>query len=405
MRIMIAVATYWPSQDGVANITGYLAEGLAAKGHELFVLTSERNGSVQELPEKQSHMGVNITRMCVHTRWPLWIKGLNDKSSPAAYRKHIGHFKPDVLIVVCSQTWTLDWILPYLNELDCVKVFYSHGYSMWQDKYSYLDAFKNGRLAGVRIAYKCKKYYDNLYKYIKQFDRAIYISELGEAAIYAEKHGLTNGRILKNAIDDQFYKESMIHNYEDNGILKYLFVANYNENKNQEMLIKALKRADIGRSQLILVGYEENEYYRYLKEIIREELANEKEKEVVFRTHISRDEVIDLYRTSDVFMCSSKSETYSIVAHEAAATGMPIISTDVGIYSKISGAYIVKNTEQMAHAMEELYYHADERKNRGKAARKWVWGEECRIQDKVDWLERDLLGLLEQRRNGEKGNP
>ncbi|MGN0278015.1 MAG: glycosyltransferase family 4 protein [Lachnospiraceae bacterium] len=400
MRIMIAVATYWPSQDGVANITGYLAEGLAAKGHDLFVLTSERNDSREMLPIQESHNHVNIVRMRVCTRWPLWIKGLDKTSSSKAYREHIRKYRPDVLIVVCSQTWTFDWIIPYLQELDCVKVFYSHGYSMWQEKYSYADAYKNGRLLGVRIAYKCKKYYDNLYKYIRQFDRTIYISEAGEAAVYAEKHGLTNGRILKNAIDDRFYEDDMIHDYYEKGILRYLFVANYNENKNQEMLIRAFEKADIGKSQLILVGYEENEYYKHLNDIIGEleDKLKLKDKEIVFHTHISREKVIDLYRTSDVFVCSSKTETYSIVAHEAAATGMPIISTDVGIYSKIAGAYIIKDTEQMAHAMEDLYDHEAERRRRGTAVREWIQGEGCRVQDKVEWLEKDLLGILETKK-------
>ena len=40
MRIMFAVPCYWPSQDGVTIITSYLAQGLAARGHEVFVLAS-----------------------------------------------------------------------------------------------------------------------------------------------------------------------------------------------------------------------------------------------------------------------------------------------------------------------------------------------------------------------------
>ena len=37
MRILFAVPSYWPSQDGVANITGYLAGGLAERGHQVLV--------------------------------------------------------------------------------------------------------------------------------------------------------------------------------------------------------------------------------------------------------------------------------------------------------------------------------------------------------------------------------
>ena len=101
--------------------------------------------------------------------------------------------------------------------------------------------------------------------------------------------------------------------------------------------------------------------------------------------------MIDLYRTSDVFVCSSRSEIYPVVAHEAAATGMPIISTDVGMYGKISGAWIVKDEEQMREAMESLYGSAQERARRGMAACEWVRGQGCRVQDKVEWFEQDLL--------------
>ena len=51
MRVFFAVPSYWPSQDGVANITGYLVEGLASRGHEVLVFTSAGNGGLQELPD------------------------------------------------------------------------------------------------------------------------------------------------------------------------------------------------------------------------------------------------------------------------------------------------------------------------------------------------------------------
>ena len=75
MRIFIAVPSYWPSQDGVANITGYLAEGLAKSGHDILVLTSAGNGGLQKLPNKEEHNKVNIERMRIYVRWPLKLKG------------------------------------------------------------------------------------------------------------------------------------------------------------------------------------------------------------------------------------------------------------------------------------------------------------------------------------------
>lgn len=391
MRIMFAVPCYWPSQDGVTIITSYLAKGLAAKGHDVFVVTSAGNGGLQELPEKDEHEGVKISRMRIYTRWPLVIKGRDEKSTKEVYLRYIKEYAPDVLVVVCAQTWTLDWLLPHLKKLDCVKIFYSHGYSGWNTGATYGEYLRKRNVLGAWIVYKGRRYYNRLHRYIRLFDRAIYLME----DAYAKQHGLTNGRVLKNAIDDRFFEEDMRHSYEEKACIDYLFVANYNQNKNQEMLIRALAAAKIGKSRLILVGFEENSYYEHLQEVIREVLADQPEKEVVFYTHVSREKVYDLYRTSDVFTCSSLSEVYPVVAHEAAATGMPIISTDVGIYGRIAGAYIVHDISQMREAMESLYHEAGERARRGQAAYEWLCGEGCRIQDKVDWLEQDMKTLLQ----------
>ena len=397
MRIMFAVPCYWPSQDGVTIITSYLAGGLATKGHEVFVLTSAGNGGLQKLPEEDVHEDVKITRMRIHTRWPLFIKGRDKKSTKEVYRKAVKDYAPDVLVVVCSQTWTLDWIMPCLKKLNCVKIFYSHGYSAWKTEVSYSDFLKKRDIVGAWVAYRAKRYYKKLHRYIRLFDRTIYLSEDSNAAVYAKLYGLTNGKVLKNAIDDRFFSEEMRHNYEEKECVSYLFVANYNQNKNQEMLIRVFAAADIGKSELILVGFEENAYYEHLREVIGETLREQTDKEVRFCIRFDRDKVIDLYRTSDVFICSSLSENYPIVAHEAAAVGMPIISTNVGIYDRIDGAYIVEDAEQMKRAMEELYYDAGERARRGKAAHEWVCGQGCRIRDKVDWMERDMAELAKRR--------
>ena len=87
MRIMFAVPCYWPSQDGVTIITSYLAQGLAARGHEVFVLASAGNGGLQKLPERDEHEGVKIARMRIYTRWPLLIRGRDKKSTKKEYRK------------------------------------------------------------------------------------------------------------------------------------------------------------------------------------------------------------------------------------------------------------------------------------------------------------------------------
>lgn len=397
MRIIIASPSYWPSQDGVTIITSYLAEGLAARGHEATVLTSAGNGGLQKLPHRERHGEVDIVRMRINVQWPLVIKGRDKESTKRVYLQYIQQNKPDALIVVCSQTWTLDWLLSDLRKITCAKIFYSHGYSAWEEEYPFGEQIRRRNILGVWSLLKNKWYYDKLYQKIAMFDRAIYLSEENNSALYAQRYGLTNGRVLKNAIDDCFFEPQMQHTYEDKEILRFLYVANYNDNKNQKMLIDAFAKADIGKSQLVLVGFEENAYSDMLKQYSKEVLQGQHQKEVVFKTHISREQVIDQYRICDVFTCASRSETYSIVAHEAGATGMPIISTNVGIYSKITGVYLANDEEQMREAMECLYKYPEERKRRGEQIKGWIDKQKCRIKDKIDWLENDLQNIVKEK--------
>ena len=202
MRVFIAVPSYWPSQDGVANITGYLAEGLARRGHEILVFTSAGNGGLQELPYQERHEGVLIERMRVFVRWPLVLRGRDRKSTKGFYRRRIASFAPDVLIVVCSQTWTMDWLHSGLDKIKCPKVFYSHGYSNLKETYRIGEMLRKRNVLGAAEQYLCKRYYKNLYHDISKYDLAIYLSKQSNAAEYAREHMLINGKVLENAIDE-----------------------------------------------------------------------------------------------------------------------------------------------------------------------------------------------------------
>lgn len=399
MRIMFAVPSYWPSQDGVAFITKYLAEGLAGRNHEVLIYTSAGNGGLQVLPEKECHGGVSIERTRVYVRWPLRLKGRDKKSTKRRYFERICSYAPDVLIVVCAQTWTLDWVIPYLDKISCVKVFYSHGYSHLAKQDQIWEQLKHRNLLGAYENWKIRRYYRKLYRDLEKFDLAIYLSELNNAYLYSREHRLANGKVLENAIEDTFFESKVKHEYKEYGkeSIDYLFVANYSENKNHRMAIDAFAKAKIGRSNLIFAGFESNPYLESLQNYSSRQLAKCTDKKVVYNVHLEREQIIALYKNADVFVCPSKSETWSIVAHEAAAAAVPIISTDVGIYSEIEGAVIVHSVEEMKEAMELLYYDFEARKSHGEAAYRWLNTKGCRVNDKVDWLEEELTKLCRKR--------
>lgn len=395
MKIMIAVPSYWPSQDGVACITGYLAEGLAKRGHEVLIYTSTGNGGLQILPELECHEGVSIERTRVYVRWPLRLKGRDNRSSRKQYYDKVCDFAPDALIVVCAQTWTLDWIRPYLDEIRCVKIFYSHGYSRLPKGNEICEQLRRRNVLGIYENWKIRSYYRHLYRTLAEFDLAIYLSELNNSYLYSEEHKLTNAKILENAIEDVFLEEHMKHTeavfYRQ--AIQFLCVANYNMNKNQDMLLEAFCRADIENATLQLVGFEENDYLTMLREHLKSWLPDDGTKKVIFNVGLTREQIYELYRTSDVFVSASRSENCPIVHCEAAATGMAVISTDVGDVRLKDGILLADNVEQLMKAMERLYVDRGELSERGSRLRQYMLGRKCRIEDKVEWIEEELLRL------------
>lgn len=396
MKIMFAVPCYWPSQDGVTHITKYLAEGLAQRGHEVLAYTSAGDGGLQVLPERGSHGGVAIERTRVYVRWPLKLKGRDSNSTKEKYFERICSFDPDVLIVVCAQTWTLDWLLPYLDKLKCAKIFYSHGYSRLGQTHLIWDKLKHRNILGVYEEWLIKRYYDKLYRVVSRFDLAIYLSELNNSYLYAKEYALTNSRVLENAIEDAFLDEDMRHTEEFSRrpAIQYLYIANYNDNKNQDMLLKAFCEAEIENATLQFAGFEENDYLSMLREHVKQWLSGQSTKKVIFNVHLTREQIYQLYRESDVFVCTSRSENCPIVHCEASATGMAVISTNVGDVSLKDGILLIDDVKQLKEAMEHLNSDREELYARGTRLRAYMLSRKCRVEDKVDWLENELKAVV-----------
>lgn len=391
---MFAVGSYWPSQDGVAHITEYLAEGLAAKGHEVFVLTSTGNGGLQDLPKYEANKGVNITRMRIYVQWPLYLKGRDSFSTKKNYLKQIKGYSPDILVVVCTQTWTFDWIASELDELTCKKIFYSHGYSSMKADSDFWGKLKKRNILGAYGEIKRKYYYKNLYKYLKKFDLLLYLSEYNNSYAYGKEHGLNNFLIMENAIESRFFENEMVHTYEPKEKITFLCVANYNENKNQEMILKAFCNANIPNGRMWFSGFEENPYLEKLRNCLEEWLPKDSKKEVRFQVHLSREEIYGLYKEADIYVCGSKLENSPIVHREAGVTGMPIISTCVGDVQGIDGIVLVDDVETMEREMESFGTNEKFRREHGEKVRSYILSRKCSIQDKIDLLEKEMLNLM-----------
>ncbi|HEX3724236.1 MAG TPA: glycosyltransferase [Nitrolancea sp.] len=107
--------------------------------------------------------------------------------------------------------------------------------------------------------------------------------------------------------------------------------------KRQDLAIRALSRIDPPhRPRLILVGDVSGPSGGYPEHLRALVAARGLETDVVFAGAESRDRVAELMAASAVVLIPSASETYGLVALEAAASGIPVIATaSAGLFDSV----------------------------------------------------------------------
>lgn len=390
MKIMFLAISYWPSQDGVSQVTQYLAEGLAKK-HEVRVVAS-----LSSFNRGEEHENVRIDRIkAKRNRYLSYLQG-----EKALAQKYILEYQPDVLIVVSVQSWGYDWFKRELHRLPGKKVLLTHGASCLKE-YHVWEQVKKIRfrrqiiadLVRVNNERYWKRYKEKLPADMARFDLAAYLFQGEELCSYMQQAGLKNGMILENAVEDFFFdrKAWLI---DDSKEVVFINVSNYEKRKNQEKLISAYAAANLPNSRLVLIGSEENEYYhRLLERKTEAEKSAHWKGKIDLWVSIPRSKVLEIYKQADVYVSASSWEAMSISICEAAAGGLLILSTDVGHVSQIPGVQLFETEAELTRLMRQAHEDSDMRRESGMQANTYA-EENYRIQKKVDYLEEKIKALF-----------
>lgn len=393
-KILFAVHTYYPQMNGVQFVTQYLAEGLAQKGYSVTVITNQILGTSDE----EVVNGVTVYRIGIDGRYKLRFKG--DKKK---YYRIIADIQPDVLIPVCTQSWPYDWIASKLGKLPCKTILYTHGYSEYCDHYGILDKLKRGQVYMALYLLGCKIYYMIAPHFIRKFDLVIYITKHEEAYYFAEKKGFLNSEVLSNAVDNRFWNScyDSLKNHRDEKI-RILNVGNYGDVKNQKYLLEIFYQTNHPNLELHCVGSENNDYYEELCDLKNELDAKYGKKDVFLHIGMSREDVIEMFFHCDLYVMTSKREAFSISLCEAAASRLPIIGTPVGNAADFTGIIIADSKDAFVDAIERLASSEEERRRRGNELYAFA-SLNCRIQDKIDWLDQKILLIKNTETNDTRG--
>lgn len=131
-----------------------------------------------------------------------------------------------------------------------------------------------------------------------------------------------------------------------------LHVGRISKEKNIGFIVNSLKDILEGGAKLVITS--EGPEKQMLENLVK---GFGIEKSVVFTGYMNDDEIADMYKASDVFVMTSKSETQGIVLSEAAANGLPAVVLDNTVVSRFveeNNSGIISVEDEFSNSVEKI---------------------------------------------------
>ena len=208
---------------------------------------------------------------------------------------------------------------------------FSSGYIAYKLNLKYnIKYIVSVRNTDINVFFKYRKNLTNIgIKILKNAEKIIFISKTYQKKLfdkyipkkYVEELS-KKSVVINNGMNEFWLKNRYINVSKRNkNIMKLLQVGEIDKNKNLETTIKAVKKMNkLGyMAKLNIAGTGKRE-----KKLRK---ANKKYENIVFCGKLNKEELLKLYRDSDIFVLPSKHETFGLVYLEAMSQGLPVIYT------------------------------------------------------------------------------
>ncbi len=335
MRVLQINKLYWPHIGGVEKVVQQLGEGLAQRGHSVTVLACGGKRKEEEIN------GVKVLR----TKTTFKVTGIPfSLGFPFLYRKLAS--KADIIIHHYPNP--IGEFSELLFPSSKPKVVLYHSDVVRQKFLMPLYGFETRLfLKRAKVIVATSPNYAETSPVLKEFKDKVIIIPL--------------------AVDTEFFTpQGPIHPFleklRSQGHRICLYVGRLAYYKGLEYLVRAA--ADLPDDLLVIIVGEGEEKKKLLS--LREELHLE--SKVLFHPPVKDEELPSIYRGADVFVLPSiaRSEAFGLVAIEAMACGVPVITTEIGTgtsYYNVHGetGLIVKprDSGELSRAIKEFFATSD----------------------------------------------
>lgn len=330
------------NEGGVSKVLLDLLENINKEKYDITVMTLYNQG-----------VYIDEVRKYVKYKYCFNIPAANGNSLKAKlYRKYWGG------MLRLPESFMYRW---FVKEKYDIEIAFMHG---WSTKFiSGSNNRASKKIAWVHVDLVTWNRVDGIFKNLEhhkkaysKFDEVLCVSQTVKEGV-EKKYNVKNARVLYNPISRE--KILKLSNEEIDDIkfsskFKLISAGRLSEQKGYDRLLRIFKKLknDGLDIELILVG--NGNKYNELNEYIVE---NKLEKDVTLLGF--RENPYKYVRASDLFICSSISEGFSLVIGEAMAIGVPIVSVDCpgpnevlgfGKYGKL----VNNNEEDLYNGIKEM---------------------------------------------------
>jgi glycosyltransferase involved in cell wall biosynthesis len=353
LHIIQATAYYPPHLGGMENCAREISEKLSQKGNIVEVFTSNIDCK-NSIFKSVKNLKVNYLESYEVAHTPiipsLFIALMKIPKNSIIHLHVAQAFVPEIV-------WLVSKIrkIPYIAHM-------------------HLDVGPSGKLGFMLPIYK-KFLLGNI---LHSASRVI-VPTKDYVSLIIRKYKISNKKIviIPSGVDlDNFKpsKEKHVNSY------KLLFVGRLSIQKNIPLLIKSFKRVvnnGIDNISLSIVGNGEEK-----DEIIDLIKRKKLEGKIIMHGALRGRKLYQMYKDSDIFILTSRAESFGIVLLEAMASGLPIIASNIpGIRNVIengkTGLLVVPTEENFTKAIELLTSDNELRvkliKNGLKESKKYDW--------------------------------
>ena len=339
MRVVLAVLRYLPALGGSTRVVQLLAEGLAARGHEVSVVSQEEAGS----PPTETIAGVRVYR--------IGMRHIAGFRVPRGYLRLLRSLDADVFHLHGNRIWCADYYFPRARSFDWPQVITPHNfYHYWMRRgfvrWLYYERYLPGRL--------------------RAFDGYVALTPEEKDLVVSWKVPSDRVRVIPNGIDLQEFRGELSNREAVRGAWKLgtphvaVYTGGFYDNKRVDRLVRAVAGTG-GDWGLVVTGpdvpgtpYDQRHC---------EQLARELGARVRFLGPLARPDLRRTLLAGDAYLQGSAFEGFGVSLLEAMSSGLPFVAFDAGAARALAGAgagYVVGSEPEMARQLSALLAHQDE---------------------------------------------